>query len=67
MLQNSFSIRQFRLTKWSFFVHSRPTTRNAAYIHPSHHSILELWRIFPNGLGDFLVRLKVACSAAETS
>ena len=27
MLQNLFSIRQFWLTKWSFFIHS--TTRNA--------------------------------------
>ena len=24
------------------------TTRNAPYIHPSHDSILELWRTFPN-------------------
>ena len=46
MLQNFFSIRQFRLTKWSFLVHS--TTCNAPYIHPSHDSILELWRTFPN-------------------
>ena len=46
MLQNLFSIRQFRLTKWSFLVLS--TTRNAPYIHPSHDSILELWRTFPN-------------------
>ena len=48
MLQNLFSICQFRLTKWSFLVHS--TTRNAPYIHPSHDSILELWRTFPNVL-----------------
>ena len=27
-------------------VHSK--TRNAPYIHPSHDSILELWRTFPN-------------------
>ena len=46
MLHNLFSIRQFRLTKWSFLVHS--TTRNAPYIHPSHDLILELWRTFPN-------------------
>ena len=32
MLQTYFSMRQFRLTKWSFLVHS--TTRNAPYIHP---------------------------------
>ena len=24
------------------------TTRNAPYIHPSHDSILKLWRTFPN-------------------
>ena len=47
MLQNLFSIRQFQLTKWSFLVLS--TTHNAPYIHPSHDSILELWRTFPNG------------------
>ena len=29
-------------------VHS--TTRDAPYRHPSHDSILELWRIFPNDL-----------------
>ena len=46
MLQNLISMRQFRLTKWSFLVHS--TTCNAPYIHPSHDSILELWRTFPN-------------------
>ena len=46
MLQNSFSIRKFRLTKWSFLVHS--TTRNAPYIPSSHDSILEMWRTFPN-------------------
>ena len=39
MLQNYFSIRQSRLTQWSFLVHS--TTRNASYTHPSHGSILE--------------------------
>ena len=46
MLKNKFSIRQFWLTNWSFLVHS--TTRNALYVHPSHDSILELWRNFPN-------------------
>ena len=46
MLQNLFSIRQFRLTKWSLSVPS--TTRNASYMHLSHDSILELWRTFPN-------------------
>ena len=45
-VQNLFSIHQFRLTKWIFLVHS--TTRNAPYIHPSHDSIFELWRTFPN-------------------
>ena len=45
MLQNLFSMCQFRLTKWSFLVHS--TTRNAPNLHPSHDSILELWRTFP--------------------
>ena len=48
MLLNYFAIRQFRLTKWSFLVHS--ATLKAPYIHPSHDSILELWRTFPNGL-----------------
>ena len=32
--------------KMELFVHS--TTHNASYIHPSHNSILELWRTFPN-------------------
>ena len=45
MPQNLLTIRQFRLTKWGFLVHS--TTRNAPYIHPSNDSILELWRTFP--------------------
>ena len=44
MLLNFFSIRQFRIG--AFLVHS--TTRNAPYIHPSHDSILALWRTFPN-------------------
>ena len=48
MLKNLFSIRQFRLTKWSFLVHS--TTLNAPYINLSHDSILELWQTFPNVL-----------------
>ena len=40
-------MRQFRLTKCSFLVHS--TTRNASYIHtPSHDLILELLRTSPN-------------------
>ena len=46
MLRNLLTIRQFWLTKWGFLVHS--TTRNVPYIHPSHDSILELWRTFPN-------------------
>ena len=48
MMQNLFSIRQFRLTKWSFLVHS--TMRKAPYLHLSHDSIIELWRTFPNGI-----------------
>ena len=36
MLQNLVSIRQFRLTKWSFLVHS--TTPNTPYIRNSHDS-----------------------------
>ena len=48
MLQNLFSIRQLRLTKWSSLVHS--TTRKAPYIHPRPDLILELWRTFPNAL-----------------
>ena len=35
-----FSIRQFRLTKWSFLVHS--TMRIAPYVHQRHDSIFEL-------------------------
>ena len=27
------------------------TMRNAPYIHPSHDSVLELWRTFPNAWG----------------
>ena len=46
MLQNYFTIRQFRLTKWSFLVHG--AMRNAPYIYTSHDSILKLWRTFPN-------------------
>ena len=46
MLYNYFSIRQFQLTKWSFFVHS--TMRNGPYILPSHDSIFELRQTFPN-------------------
>ena len=45
MLQNLFSLRQFRLIKWSFFVHS--TTRNAPYVHQRLDSIVELCRTFP--------------------
>ena len=36
MLQNLVSIRQFRLTKWSFLDHS--STPNAPYIRLSHDS-----------------------------
>ena len=48
-----FFLRQFRLTKWSFLVHS--ATRNAPYIHPSHGSILELWQTIPNAFAKGLV------------
>ena len=47
-LENECSIRQVQLSKWSFLVHI--TTRNAPYIHPSHDSIFELWRTFPNAI-----------------
>ena len=53
MVLNKFSKGQFQLTKWSFLVHS--TTRNAAYIHPSHDSILELWQTFLNAQSSTLV------------
>ena len=46
MLHNLFPLRHFRLTKWSFLEQS--TKPNAPYIQPSHDSILELWRTFPN-------------------
>ena len=66
MLQNCFSIRQFWLTKWSFLVHS--TTRNADYIqvHPSHNSILEVWRTFTNAVSDnsALFKGKIVSDAA---
>ena len=45
MLQNLFSLRQFWLTKWSFFVHS--TTRNAPYVHLRLDLILQLCKFFP--------------------
>ena len=45
MLQYVLSLRQFWLTKSSFFVHS--TTRNAPYVHPRLDSILKLCRTFP--------------------
>ena len=38
----TYSLRQVRLTKWSFFEHI--TTRNAHYVHPRLDSILELCR-----------------------
>ena len=44
MLQNQFSSRQFRQTKWSFFELS--TTRNAPYERSRLESILELCRAF---------------------
>ena len=39
------SLRQFWLTKWSFFIYS--TSRNAPYIQPRLDWILELCRTFP--------------------
>ena len=44
MLQNWFSIHQFRLTRWSFLAQC------SLYIHQRHNSILELRRTFPNAL-----------------
>ena len=58
--ESTFFIRQFRLTKWSFLVHS--TTRNAPYIHPSHDSILELWQTFPNAIE---IRMATAISSTR--
>ena len=55
MLGNLFSIRQFKLIKWSFLIHS--TKRNAPYIHPGHDLILKLCQSFLNvakGLGSLL-------------
>ena len=45
MLQNLFSLRQFRLTKLNFFVHS--ITRIAPKVHPRLDLILKLCRTFP--------------------
>ena len=64
MLQKLFSIRQFRLTKWSFLVHS--TTRNAPFIHPSHDSILELWWTFPSAAKHVHVVVGGICSYIES-
>ena len=47
MLQNFFYVRQFRLLKLSFFVHTCGTTRKVAYVHPRLDSILELCQTFP--------------------
>ena len=47
MLRNLFSLRQFQLTKWSFFVYS--STHNAPYVHPRLDLIFEFWRTFPIG------------------
>ena len=44
MLQYYFSLHQFLLIKWSFYIHS--TTRNAPYVHPRLDLILELCRTF---------------------
>ena len=45
-------------------VHS--VTQNAPYIHPSHDSILELWRTFPNDMHlYFLIKLTTVIIAAD--
>ena len=46
-LQNLFSSHQFRLAKWSFFVHS--TTCNAPYVHSRRDLILDLCLTFRIG------------------
>ena len=46
MLQEQFSLRQFQLTKWSFFVQST----NGLYVHPGFDSIIELCLTFWIGL-----------------
>ena len=47
MLQNLFSLRQFRQTKVFFSYVQCSTTRNAPYVHTRLDSILELCRTFP--------------------
>ena len=61
MLQNLFSLLQFRLEKWSFFAHS--TTRNVPYIHPRLDSILELCRAFQIDLSAWCGRIAYCCDA----
>ena len=58
------SLRQFWLTKWSFFVHS--TTRNAPYVHKRLDSILELCRAFPFATGRFTFPKKCPCYSLPT-
>ena len=57
MLQKSFSLHQFRLTKYSFLVHS--TTRNVPYEYPRLDSILELCR--PIQIEQTLMRYATFC------
>ena len=57
MLQNLFSIRQFRLTKWSFLVHS--TTRKAPYILLSHEWFLDLWGTLGNDYKDAMFLFQI--------
>ena len=49
MLQYYFSLRQFRLIKWSFFIHS-----TTPYIHPSLDSRIEP-KFSDCHLGSFLI------------
>ena len=43
------SLRQFRQTKWSIFVHSPTLNVPYVHVHPRFDSILELCRTFPIG------------------
>ena len=56
MLQNLFSLRQFRLTKWSFFVHS--TTRNVPYVHRGSDFIWDFRKLpFSSHLGKYFITI----------
>ena len=55
MLQNLFSTRQLRLSKWSSLVHSTPY---APYVQQSHDSILELRRTSQNDVPTLLNMFK---------